>query len=299
MSSIDLRPILAKHPECKTDAQMLEELLLKNSTDDRHGLVRVICAVVQTKIISRLETAGTVTKELIDKSVKQLEDSGGYSPRLARIALQAWADALNKQADGNSFDDDSGSFVKGCGSAQQPFIISNAQQLRSCAGLINNCNGSVGIHFALSGDIDLGGTEWTPIGDGDHMFEGVFDGNGFTIRNFTLSAGEGGPIGLFGSNNGTINNVVVGDFKINASGCDSAGGLVGENYDTVENCRVENDVMITASEDTTVGCLVGNNCGSIRNCEATCRTTILSDHGITIEAGRIAGDNSKSIKDRI
>ena len=291
MSGIDLKPILAKHPECKTNARMLKELLLKNCADDRRGLVRVICAIVQTKLISRLETADAVTKKLIDKSVKQLEDIGGYSPRLARIALQAWTDALDKKADGNSFDDDSGSFAKGCGSARQPFVISNAQQLRSCAGLINNCNDSGGLHFALSGDIDLGGAEWTPIGDADHMFEGVFDGNGFTIRNFTLSADAGDPIGLFGNNYGTISDVAVGNFRIDASGCSSAGGLIGDNYGTVNYCRAENDVTITTSEDATVGCLVGNNYGSIQNCEATCRTMISSDHDVTLEAGCIAGDN--------
>ena len=74
-------------------------------------------------------------------------------------------------------------------------------------------NDNLSGNYVLTADIDLEGTEWTPIGsfvqmgeegeeaetpDPDYAFTGTFDGQGYTISNFTINQPENWAIGLFG-----------------------------------------------------------------------------------------------------
>jgi hypothetical protein len=53
--------------------------------------------------------------------------------------------------------------------------------------------------YYLSGNINLNGEEWTPLGpDAAHPFSGMFDGDGRTISGLRLPGGDRQYIGLFG-----------------------------------------------------------------------------------------------------
>ena len=125
-----------------------------------------------------------------------------------------------------------------------PLTITTAEQLAGLAHLVNRENNHV--HFSgrtvfLGADIDLGGRNWTPIGErwGEHTFhsfEGTFDGDGYSISNLSIirtDINERVALGLFGSSSGgTIKNLTL-EVKeitahINSQNVDiSLGGLVG------------------------------------------------------------------------
>ncbi|MBR1962052.1 MAG: hypothetical protein IKA26_03745 [Alistipes sp.] len=131
------------------------------------------------------------------------------------------------------------------------YHIQNATGLDWLAEQVNGGNSFSGVKIVLDGDIDLSATrattytEWTPIGTSDHAFSGSFDGSGYTVRNFQVTALEG-HAGLFGyiTLGGPIQNLTVENVKIVAN--HYAGGIVGRGYVNIENCHV-NNVDITLS----------------------------------------------------
>ena len=106
----------------------------------------------------------------------------------------------------------------------------------------------------LNKDIDLGGEEWTPIGNGTYntsnapegaMFTGSFDGQGHTVDNFkvtlTAEAPAGSVGGLFGIISGaTVKNVSIGDkavLKSLANDINVLGAVVAYGLSsTIEHC---------------------------------------------------------------
>lgn len=128
----------------------------------------------------------------------------------------------------------------------------------------------------LKNDIDLGGATWTPIAE----FKGEFDGNGKTIKNFTINAGDS-QAGFFTllSSSANVHDLTLQDVTANvakgrfgalaykASGCTLtnnhvknvtvtvtnasawAGGMFGMLSSSASNCSVEN-LKITAANGT-------------------------------------------------
>ena len=90
-------------------------------------------------------------------------------------------------------------------------------------------NNFAGKTFVLTQNVDLGGNEWTPIGDPNHIFKGTFDGKGKTIANLVVNGGSESNKGLFGvTREGEIKNLVVENAKV--SGRLNIGVVAGEPY---------------------------------------------------------------------
>ena len=123
-------------------------------------------------------------------------------------------------------------------------------------------------HFLLSGNIDLGNAEWDPIGTFEVPFEGLFDGGGYTISNFTITSYKNeGVIGLFGHVRGTIKNLKIDDAVIQFSTNQEVvvGLLAGRiEYGEVINVEVDGDIIIQTNTvlDIAIGGLVGRNAAS-------------------------------------
>ncbi len=131
-------------------------------------------------------------------------------------------------------------FAGGTGTEADPYIINNGAQLAYLAKLTNaNANLTKGKYYRLAADITLNedvltdnmtlnGTPqnvWEPIGkDYTTGFQGVFDGNSYTIAGAYVP--EGTYAALFGAiNNGArIHDVSLVDTYVNG---EDAGGLVG------------------------------------------------------------------------
>ncbi len=120
----------------------------------------------------------------------------------------------------------------------------------------------------LMSDIDLGGTEWTPIrswadaltGWEDPLNGFVLDGQGHTIYNMTISDG-GSNSGFFGSNSSsfTIKNLTFDGTYIKAQG-NFVGTVIGYQYGavTLENVHAVNGVIdVSDCVGIRIGGLVG------------------------------------------
>ena len=150
----------------------------------------------------------------------------------------------------------------------------------------------------LTADIDLEGMEWKPIGQtgGNGVkthFSGSFDGQGYTISNFTINpdptygAGKNYAAGLFGfvdAGDAVIKNLNVNNATVN--GHHWTAVICGYLTGSVQNCHVTNSHVVCshANDDACgdkAGMIVGYiNEGSVKDCTAK--------NG-TVKAGRDAG----------
>ena len=148
------------------------------------------------------------------------------------------------------------------------YRFTTAEQLAGLAQLVNDKTASVsfeGKTIYLDKDLDLSGTQWTPIGNGDNFvrhFAGTFDGQHHKIMNLYhhYTGDELVRNGLFGvvSDGGTLKNLLVIDADIASNDGSLLAGILADwvNGGTVENCytsgKIENNVG-----DKFVGGLVG------------------------------------------
>lgn len=160
----------------------------------------------------------------------------------------------------------------GSGSAEDPYLIADASQLRWFAAQVND-NGKSAICAQLTADIDLKDEEWTPIGKStSYAYKGTFDGNDHEIKNLYVTGETSNYYGLFGvlGAGGTIRNLTVsGSVEITGSGSNyyGIGGIVGQlgGAGTIENCT--NRAAVSGNFNTAgiVG-RVGSSGGTIRAC---------------------------------
>ena len=188
--------------------------------------------------------------------------------------------------------------------------ISSYSQLCS----INKMNGK----YVLTQDIDCNGYAINQIGSETNPFSGVFDGNGYTISNYTLNISNAvkvdgvylGDYGLFSKNNGTIINLKIDTvLTINCIGEINSsfhvGSIVGENTGTISSCGFYGEIKATKAQKggyLHVGGIVGKNTSSgfINNCIFGGRLEGgVGDDGIIYSAksqvGGISGSNQGTI----
>ena len=160
----------------------------------------------------------------------------------------------------------------GSGSAEDPYLIADASQLRWFAAQVND-NGKSTICAQLTADIDLASKEWTPIGKStSYAYKGTFDGNDHEIKNLYVTGTTSNHYGLFGvlGAGGTIRNLTVsGRVAITGIGSSSygIGGIVGQlgGAGTIENCTNKATVSGNFNTAGIVG-RVGSSGGTIRGC---------------------------------
>lgn len=162
------------------------------------------------------------------------------------------------------------SFTQGQGTAEDPFIVSNAQEL-------DQVRNYPGAYFIQTEDISLTdfqvGLGWEPIGTIENPFTGHYNGNGYSISNLRITR-QGEPyVGLFGFagakgsqktviKNITLENVtVIGGFATGAL----AGQIKGNHNTRIENSSVNNGIV---RGDEAVGGLVGANNSFMENAVA-------------------------------
>ena len=159
-------------------------------------------------------------------------------------------------------------------------------------------------HFVLTADIDLAGTEWTPIGafvpgggeegevpDMAAAFTGTFDGQGHTIRNLVINQPEAWAVGLFGC----IANAEISNFTLENASVDGmmmAADVVGYTYcSSVSHVKLTNGKVVAhyaeMGAEGMYGGIAGAGMGSlITGCDA--QADILIPDG-TANAGIVGG----------
>lgn len=97
-------------------------------------------------------------------------------------------------------------------------------------------------YYTLSCDIDMDGFKIEPIGDSRTPFTGIFDGNGFAVKNLKISSRKNDS-GMFGvTENAKIKNLKVENISV--SGENDVGTLIGNSLKTeIYDCDINGKVI--------------------------------------------------------
>ena len=149
--------------------------------------------------------------------------------------------------------------------------------------------------YYLNGNIDMNGAEWTPIGTEASPFTGNLDGNGYTISNFVINDNSK-CVGLFGANDGTVQNLKLKNFEMSATNDTSSlfiGSLIGLNNGSVKACSAEGTLSGTVTSSVVessvaIGGIIGyNNAGTVEECFANCTVNSNSTSKLSCAGGLI------------
>ena len=178
--------------------------------------------------------------------------------------------------------------MTGSGTESDPYQISTAAQLKRFRDIVNGSNGQTpnrGACAVLTADIDLNNEPWTPIGpDTDSAYTGAFDGQGYTVRNLSIT-GDFKRAGLFGCvKDGSIRKLTVAGSVSCTVDYGWCGGIAGcAERETIENCASLCTISYTG-KDARVGGIVGwvpnsSSVTIIRDCYNIGKITGGSDTG--------------------
>lgn len=195
---------------------------------------------------------------------------------LAGCTIGDWADGGREEGTA----EDLGYFIQDDGS----YAVYTANGLKEWAETVQS---DPALNIILTADIDLTGTEWTPIGM-SRGYSGTFDGQGHTITGLSISPSEDAAA-LFHNINGDgkVMNLQLKDVTYN--GVTAMGGIAHGNGGTIIACSVTGTLKNTANNGD-VGGIAATNLGTITACWFSG----------TITGGRIggiAGSNTNIISD--
>ena len=172
--------------------------------------------------------------------------------------------------------------MTGTGVEGDPFMVTDCDQLQ----LIGTSEGYIveGLYFKVANTFSCTGKDFVSIGDSSNPFSGIFDGDNKEISDLSIDGSEY-MIGLFGKNDGVIENVILTNVNVFGDGDDTVGALVGMNWGTIENSSSTG--IVSGSHH--VGGLVGYNTseGSIINSHSSTSVSGTDDY-----IGGLAGKNN-------
>lgn len=140
---------------------------------------------------------------------------------------------------------------------------------------ITDINLGICYDAVLLDDIDLGGTELSPMGSRELPYENSFDGNGKTVSGYTIKRFSSDNIGFFGyvGQSGIVKNLTLNGtielYENEDLTQRNIGGVAGCSYGTIENCLNHSTIYAISSGHAawlSVGGIVGENAGITVNC---------------------------------
>ena len=221
-----------------------------------------------------------------------------YISRLLLAGLLLWIVPTEVWGQTDKWDGSTTKEPDGWSAGNPEVLITKASELAWVAkttndGTVTGGNGETGFEnctVKLSADIDLDNQKWPMIGNNNSSsFKGVFDGQGFQVKNLKIDIDGRQQIlcaGFFGTILGTIKNlgiVISADgIKVVANGAGSptyvfVGGLAGNcSAQTIQNSYVTGGSIIVETKNDSapfeieIGGLVGLVSGStIQDCYST------------------------------
>ncbi len=171
-------------------------------------------------------------------------------------------------------------FDGGTGTAEDPYLISSANQLKHVKFDLN-------ASYRLTANITVDAIE--PIGiDNETYYTGTFDGNGKTVT-VTNPITNTQYVGLFAytGTDAVIENLTVAA-NVASTGDDNFAGIIAAvNCGKIDNCHASGTVSATGST-AMVGGLVGDSAGAIT--DSTADVTVTAS-GLSSYAGGLVGNN--------
>jgi hypothetical protein len=185
-------------------------------------------------------------------------------------------------------------FAGGDGSAENPYKIATGAQLCLARKYLDS-------YFIQTADINISvfceNDGWVPVGkylgDGyeDYMFQGQYDGNGYTISGLK-STGSG----LFGAitKDAVLKNITLKSLDIKNERC--TGAIVNQNNGLIKNCSSSGSITNSNSPcEAHIGGLIGINYGTVIDCDSS---MFISNNGLGWDVGGIIGENISSENDK-
>ena len=128
----------------------------------------------------------------------------------------------------------------------------------------DNEDGATNYTFKLMNDLDLKGIDFQPLGlDSNCSFEGIFDGQGYTISNMIIDCHDENSVGFISVNYGIIKNLNF-DNTCKIVGHNEIGNICGTNFGIIENCK--SAAIINGNRD--IGGICGfSYCEKMKNCD--------------------------------
>lgn len=210
-------------------------------------------------------------------------------------------------------------FAGGSGTEGDPYLIATEEQLRDFAASLTSKIDYTGKYVALANDISVSSAAWMPIGGSQYLFNGTFDGRGYTINGLTLGAedkpfaldSENLYIGLFGilGAKAVVKNVNLTNvaFYITYAATAYLGGIAGITQGSttsgdytgaiIDACSVSGILYLNNTKGNHfVGGLVGMQYkGATINSHVSIRATGIVDSGDLAEVGGLAGLNNRGL----
>lgn len=207
----------------------------------------------------------------------------------------------------------------GTGSNNSPYIIKTEEQLRNFANSLSSKIDYTNTYIALGNDITLSSAQWSPIGGSEYLFNGTFDGAGYTISGMTMGT-KSAPyemdkdniyVGMFGilGPNSVVKNVNLANLSFYSTyeatgyvgGIAGAmqGSTTGGNYTgaVIDGCSVSGTIShISSRGNQMVGGLVGMQYkGAIINSSAQVNLSGVVTSGDLAEVGGLVGLNNRGL----
>ena len=155
------------------------------------------------------------------------------------------------------------------------YTLTDVNDLAGFAFLVNGGEDFYGETVTLGNSINCGGASLKPIGNEANDFNGIFDGNGYTISNATITnEGTSCLSGLFGhvGGNGDVKNFTLDGINVGNSSSDgeetSTGIAVARLWGTISSVNTTSTCSVSGSYRT--GGIVGDGRGenaNISSCE--------------------------------
>lgn len=239
-----------------------DEVLTVNGINYHYVAMNYLLVPVQEKLVNVSYTI-TTDKGVVTNTITSVPVKENYRTNILGNLLTSKTDfeiVVDEAFEANDYVvEDQTSYVS----------ISSAEELVKLAEEIANGNEEYP-NIVLGGDIDLSElvltrsevvSNWVPVGTSEKPFTGIFDGNGYTIKNLKLveaEAKEGKAyIGFFGyAKDATIKNVTFENVYINIPclDIDHSQGHIGavagslEGTSTIENVTVKGDIKVYATQ---------------------------------------------------
>ncbi|MBO5223698.1 MAG: InlB B-repeat-containing protein [Clostridia bacterium] len=169
-------------------------------------------------------------------------------------------------------------FSGGNGTAQHPYLISDAAQMQLISMELNMSlkDNDKKIYYKLIDDLDFNNQTIYPLGYGTGAFQNVLDGNGYAIKNLKLqSTNKGSGLFMKIASSGIVKNLTIvnesfTDGNIDGLELNCVGGISAESEGLIENCHIkDSEIKIKRSTessdghlDTYIGGIVGYEYGS-------------------------------------
>lgn len=268
----------------------------------KDGKITEIKEVSQSETPSYWEKAMSLLDTILEKQTTEVDAVSGAT-RSSNGIKEAVNSAL---AQAEITDQDI--FESGNGTKENPYVIANATQLRAFAASLSDEKDYSNQNVVLSADIDVSGSEWTPIGGSDYAFCGTFDGQGHSITGIQIgSATEAKEasqdemyFGLFGSldSNAVVKNVTVdAQIYLHKGTSTMVGAIAGYSSNAIiDSCEVKGNIESTVDKGNNfvagvVGFLYK---GAVINTSSAANVKSVAQ-GSVAEAGGITALNNRAL----